>query len=125
MAPTFTEGRHDGEGLLSEAPGSRSREAITVVAGAGIIAPGSVLGKISASGKYKLSPDTGADGSQTAVAIALYGCDATSADQKIAAIVRDAEWNGNTLTYDATVNDSTKRTTKQTQLAAVGIIARN
>lgn len=125
MAPTFTEGRHHGEGLLSEASGSRSREAVTVASGSGIIAPGSVLGKITASGKYKLSTDTGADGGQTAVAIALYGCDATSADQKITAIVRDAEWNGNTLTYDATVNDNTKRTAKKTQLAAVGIIIRD
>jgi hypothetical protein len=122
---TFTEGRHPGEGLLSEAEGSRSREAITVASGSGIIAPGSVLGKLTSGGKYKLSTDTGADGGQTAVAIALYGCDATSADQKITAIVRDAEWNGNTLTYDATVNDGTKRTAKQTQLAAVGIIIRN
>lgn len=125
MAPTFTEGRHNGEGLLSEATGSRSREAITIASGSGIIAPGSVLGRITASGKYELSADTGADGAQVAVAIALYGCDATSADQKITAIVRDAEWNGNTLTYDATVNDNTKRTAKQTQLAAVGIIVRN
>lgn len=125
MPNLFNEGRHNGEGLLSELPGSQSREAITVVAGAGIIAPGSVLGRITASGKYQLSPATGADGSQTAVAVALYGCDATSADQKITAIVRGAEWNANTLTYDATVNSAPARATKQAQLAAVGIIARN
>lgn len=121
----FTEGRNSGEGLMSEATGSRSREAAVVASGAGIIAPGSVLGRITASGKYVLSPETGADGSQVAVAIAIYGCDATAADQEIAIIARDAEWNGNTLTYHSTVNDAAKIAAKQAQLAAVGIIARN
>ncbi len=121
----FTEGRHNGEGLMSEASGQRSREAAVVASGAGIIAPGSVLGRVTASGKYVLSPATGSDGSEVAVAIAIYGCDATSADQEIAIIARDAEWNGNTLTMHSTVNDAAKIAAKQAQLAAVGIIARN
>lgn len=125
MPTIFTEGRHPGEGLLSEAAGSRSRETVTIASGAGIIAPGSVLGRVTASGKYVLSPATGADGSQTGVAIALYGCDATSADRQIAVIARDAEWNGNTLTHHSSVDDATKRAAKATQLAAVGIIIRS
>lgn len=125
MPNLFNEGRHNGEGLLSEATGSRSRAAITVASGAGIVAAGAVLGLVTASGKYVLSPATGADGSQTAVAIALYGCDATSADQKITAIVRDAEFNGNAMTVHPTVNTAPLRTAKETQLAAVGIIVRN
>lgn len=122
--PVFNEGRYPGEFLLSEANGDRSRDTITIASGAGIVAPGSVLGKVTASGKYVLSPDTGADGSQTAVAVALYGCDATSSDQKIVAVTRDAEVNSNILTHAASVNDATKRGTKATQLAAVGIIVR-
>ncbi len=126
MPNLFTEGRHATEGLLYEGEREHSREAIVIASGAGVIAPGSVLGRVTASGKYVLSPHTGADGSQTAVAIALYGCDATSADQKIAAIVRGpAGWNGNTLTFAASVDDAAKRATKATQLAAVGIIVRN
>lgn len=120
----FTEGRQPGEFLLTEANGQRSRENITVASGAGIIAPGSILGIVTASGKYVLSPDTGADGSQTAVAVALYGCDATSADQQIVVVRRDAEINGKMLTHHATVNDATKRAAKATQLAAAGIIVR-
>lgn len=123
--PVLNEGRYPGEFLLSEANGERSRDAITVASGAGVVAAGAVLGRVTASGKYVLSPDTGADGSQTAVAVALYGCDATSADQKIAAILRDAEVNVNVLTYAASVNDATKRGTKATQLATVGIIVRS
>lgn len=121
----FTEGRHPGEFLMNELPGTQSREVVTVEAGAGIIAPGSVLGRKTTGGKYVLSPDTGSDGSQTAFAIALYGCDATSADQKITAIRRGSEVNGNQLTYHSTVNDANKRATKATQLAAVGILVRD
>ncbi len=128
---TFNEGRHTGEGLLSEATGSRSRESVTVASGAGIIAPGSVLGLYTSganAGKYALAPAAAADpdvGNQVAVAIALYGCDATSADQKIAVVTRDAEFNGNTLTFHSSVNDAAKIAAKATQLAARGVIVRN
>lgn len=125
MAPVFTEGRHPGEFLMNELPGTQSREVVTVASGAGIIAPGSVLGKLTSGGKYQLSPATGADGSETADAIALYGCDATSADQKITVIKRGSEVNGNMLTFHASVNDAAKRAAKATQLAALGIIVRN
>jgi hypothetical protein len=122
--PSTTEVMYPGEFLLSEANGERSRDTITVASGAGVIRPGAVLGRVTASGKFVLSPDTGADGSQTAIAVALYGCDATSADQKIAAMLRDCEVNSNMLSHAASVNDATKRGTKATQLAAVGIIVR-
>ena len=45
----LTEGRHPGEFLMTEANGQRSRENITIASGAGIIAPGTVLGRITAS----------------------------------------------------------------------------
>jgi hypothetical protein len=124
MPTLFNEGRHPGEFLLSEAAGTRSREVVTVAAGAGIIAPGSVLGLVTASQKCVLSPDTGADGSQTAHSIALYGCDATTADQKITVIRRDAEAMADMLVFAPSVNDAPKRAAKATQLAALGIIVR-
>lgn len=127
----FTEGKHPGDGLLSEATRSRSRDAITIVAGSGVISPMTVLGLITSganAGKYE--PSTNAAkvpdiGSQTAKAVNLYGGDATTADLEVAAIVRDAEVNGHALSFDASVNDATKRAAKATQLAAVGIIVRN
>lgn len=120
----FTEGRHPGEFLISEASGQRSRENITIASGAGVIAAGTVLGKVTASGKYIASAVGATDGSQTAVAIALYGCDATSADAKIAAIARDAEVNGTTLTYHADRDQAAEKAAANTNLAAVGIIVR-
>lgn len=127
MPDKFMEGRHATEGLLSEANFHRSRDNIVIASGAGVIAPGTVLGKVTASGKYIPSGNAvveGDEGAETGVAIALYGCDATSSDQSISAITRDAEWNGHTLTFDGSVDDATKRATKIAQLAAKGIIAR-
>jgi hypothetical protein len=124
------EGRHPGEFLLSEANGQRSREAITIAAGSGIIAPGAVLGCYTSganAGKYALAPATAADpdvGHHVAIAVALYGCDTTASDQTIAVIARDAEVNGAILSYASSVDDATKRAAKAAQLAAVGIIVR-
>lgn len=120
----LNEGRHPGEFLMSEANRQRSRGNITVASGAGIIAPGTVLGQITASGKYVASAVGAADGSETAVAVALYGCDATSADADIAAIVRDAEVNGSVLTYHADRDQAAEKAAANADLAAVGIIVR-
>lgn len=120
----LTESRHPGEFLMSEANGQRSRETITVASGAGVIAPGSVLGKITASGKYLVSAIGATDGSQTAAAVSLYGCDASTDDQKIAAIVCDAEVNGNILTFNADRDQPAERAAAIADLAAVGIIVR-
>lgn len=121
---TYTEGRHPGEGLLSEANFHRSRDKVTIVSGAGVLVPGTVLGKITASGKYKPATATGSDGGQTAAAVLLYPVDATSADVEVAAITRDAEWISSQLTYGATIDDDTKKAAARAQLAAVNIIAR-
>lgn len=120
----LNEGRHPGEFLMSEANRQRSRGNITVASGAGIIAPGTVLGKITASGKYVASAAGATDGSETAVAVALYGCDASSADAEIAAIVRDAEVNSSVLTYHADRDQAAEKVAANTALAAVGIIVR-
>ncbi|TVR06635.1 MAG: head decoration protein [Salinarimonadaceae bacterium] len=126
----FTEGRHPGEFLLTEATGSRSRDAIVIASGAGVLAPGTVLGRFTSganAGKFTASINAAADpdvGQQVAVALLLYGVDATSGDVAVAAITRDAEVNGNVLTYHTSVDDATKRAAKNAQLAAVGIIVR-
>jgi hypothetical protein len=124
---TYTEGRHATEGLLSEAEFGRSRDVVTVKSGSGVIKPGHVLGKITVGGKYAPSAAAevvGNEGAETALAIALYGCDATSADQQITVIARDAQWRVDTLSYDASVDTTNEKTAKATQLAAVGIIIR-
>lgn len=216
----LTEGRHAGEGILSEGPGHYSRENVVIASGSGVIAPMTVLGQIAmgaaavdgagntgngtlvmdettpilpgaqagvykvtftgltqftlfdpdgmslgefaiggteadavtvvselkfevtqgatafaigdeftitiaeGSGKYVPAPATAVDGSDVAVAVCIHGGDATSADLSVAALVRMAEVVGDTLTYDATVDDAGKIASKVADLAAAGIIAR-
>lgn len=52
---------------------------VTLITGQNVVR-GTVLGKITASGKYNKSLSAAADGSQTPVAIAAEDCDATAAD---------------------------------------------
>jgi len=84
-----------------------------------------VLGQITASAKYTLSPDTGADGSEVAGAVLLYAVDATDADATGIVIARGPTIISKAaLVFDATVNDAAKIATKHVQLAALGIIPR-
>ncbi|MDC7784774.1 head decoration protein [Rhodoplanes sp. TEM] len=119
------EGRHPGEFIINEADGTYCREAIVISSGAGKVEPGTVLGKITATGEYKPAAVGASDGSDKAAAINIYGVDATSADQKVAAIVRGpAEVNGNFLVFDASVDTAAEKATKLAELAAIGIIVR-
>lgn len=122
---TLTEKMKGAHFLTSEANGSQSRDNVVIASGAGVVLAGTVLGKLTSGGKYVPSPDTGADGSQTGVAVLLETVDATSADAAGAVISRNAEVNANQLIYPASVSDNTKKGAKNTQLAAVGIIARS
>jgi hypothetical protein len=111
--------------LLTELPGTLSRDVVTVLSGQGVIEAGTVLAKVTASGKYVKSVDAAADGSQTAIAILARRVDATSADVTDALVVaNDAEVKTLQLLFDASVSDGTKRTAKLTQLRAVNIKAR-
>lgn len=61
----FTEGRHAGEHVLSEANGSRSREQITINATAGKLAAGTVLGKRTTVNSGTAAADAGNTGNGT------------------------------------------------------------
>lgn len=65
------------------------------------------------------------DGSQTAVAITLYGVDATSADATVTVLARTAEVNGAELVRAASINTPTLVAAQNAQLAAVGIVVRD
>ena len=118
------EGKRPGAFLLSEATGQRARENITIASGAGIVAPGSVLGKVTATGKYLVSAVGATDGSQTPAAINIYGADASTTDAEVSAIVRDAEVNGNCLTYHADRDQPAEKAAANTALANLGVIVR-
>lgn len=124
---TLTEGRHAAEFVLSEANGNRSRENVTIYGGftgAATLAAGTVLGKLTSGGKYVTSPASGADGSQTAIAILMHRVDISDGDVEASIIARDAEVIGGSLTYESTVDTDNEIAAKATQLAAVGIIVR-
>lgn len=58
----------------------RVPKAVTILSGSGVVAKGTVLGKITASGKYKPYSNAANDGSETAKLIAAEEIDATSTD---------------------------------------------
>lgn len=112
----LTEARWTGEFLISEANGYRSREEVTIDASAGAMAAGTVLSKLTATGKYVAYDNVGTDGSEVAAAILYAAVHDSAADQKAVAFVRDCEVAEMRLTgIDAT---------GKTDLAAVGIIVR-
>ena len=114
-----------GDVLKYEVNPNFTRESVTLLAGADYPV-GAVLGRITASGKYTLSPDSGADGSEAAAAVLLYAVDATLGDAIGVVIVRGpAIVSKAALVFDATVDDAPKTATKHGQLAALGIIARD
>ena len=123
--PVLTQPPSTGDVLKYEVNPNYTRETVTLLMGLPYPV-GAVLGKITASAKYKLATSGGTDGAQTATAVLLYAVDATLADAvgivvaRGPSIVSRAE-----LAFDATVDDGAKITTKLGQLAAVGIIARD
>lgn len=78
---------------------------------------------VSGSGKYVAYNQDGADGTESAAGVLYANTDATDADQSAVAIVRDAEVNGNDLTWPADI-ESAEETAAIAQLAAIGIIVR-
>jgi len=119
---TLTETSHPGEFIVSEANGHRSRETVTIATGADL-KPCTVLGKVTASGKYVQFNQDGADGSENAAGI-LYGdALAASADAEAVAVVRDAEVRGSDLIWPDDI-DPAEQTAAEGELAALGIIIR-
>jgi len=123
--PILTEPRHAGEFILWEQGGHLSRDNIVIASGQGVVKAGTVLGKVTASGKYIISAPAAADGSQTPSALNIYQVDATSADQPDAAITREAEINGPTITYHSSINTGPLVVAANTALAATDIIVRS
>ena len=116
-----------GDLLKFELNPSYTREIVTLKAGTSYPL-GSVLGRITASGEYRLSPAAevvGDEGAETAIAVLLEAVDATdgAATGLIAArgpvVLAEAA-----LVFDASVDQSAERAAKITQLAALGIVAR-
>ncbi|NRP50600.1 hypothetical protein XMV201_002367 [Aliiroseovarius sp. xm-v-201] len=114
-----------GDVLKYELNPNFTRETVTLLAGANYPV-GAVLGRITASGKMKLSTATGTDGAQNAAAVLLYDVDATAADATGIVVLRGpAIVSKAALVFDASVDDAAKTLAKHAQLTTLGIIPRD
>lgn len=114
-----------GAFLKSEGTGHISRDTITIASGSGVVLAGTVLGKVTASGKHVPYNDDGTDdGSRTAAAILLADVDATNADTTAVGITRLAEVWTDRLIWGAGVTTNTEKTNGLADLAAKLVIAR-
>lgn len=116
MGKVYTEGKHSGEFMLSEGNGTISREEGVLAASAAKLAPGTLLGKVTASGKLVAYSNAAGDGSEQAIGILYHGADDVAVDQKVAYIARNAEVIGALLTG--------LDTPARSELAALGIVIR-
>ena len=122
MSPTL------GDLLKYELNGNFCRETVTLKSGTDY-ALGSVLGMITASGKYRLSPDAevvGDEGAETAVAILIEAVNATDGDQTGLIVARGpAIVSKAALVLDSSVDDEAKTAAKYAELSGAGIVPRD
>ncbi|HXF89601.1 MAG TPA: head decoration protein [Xanthobacteraceae bacterium] len=122
MAPTL------GDLLKYELNGNYNRETVTLKAGTNYPL-GAVLGRITATGKYRLSPAAqviGDEGAETAVAVLIEAVDATAADAAGLVIARGpAIVSKAALVFDTSVDQAAEKDAKHAQLATAGIVPRD
>ena len=100
------------------------RKEVTVnEAAAETYAVGTVLGKVTADGKYMIAVETAVDGSAVAAAIVIDDHSITAAtDTKIVVLVKGpAEVSKDALVLDATYDDDTKKGVVYASLEALNI----
>ena len=120
--PTLTEGRHAGGFLVWEAFRDYCREVVTI--DAGVLEPGTVLGKITVGGKYVAHDPDATDGSETAVAVLWGKADASAGDVPAVALIRGpAIVNRHDLVFAGTPSEP-EITAAHAALAAAGILVR-
>ena len=123
MCPILTEGRHTGEFLMSEQPGTQSRE--TGVITGGKFPSGTVLGQVTADSKYTEHDPNAGDGTENAVAILYSAVDATAADIEGVVIARGAEVAGYALTWVTGITQPQIDAATANLLSVSGINIRN
>ena len=120
MTTVFTETAHDGEFILSEASGSRSRDNGEVASGQDLAA-GTVVQYDGGSRLIAYTGDEFTNGEEDeACGVLIPAVDSTDGHVKAAFIARDAEVNLNLLTYPAA-----KEAVMIQSLKRIGIICRS
>lgn len=94
---TFTEGFKTGEFILSEGDDCISRDDVIIAAIAPALAAGTVLGKITATGKYVAYNDAATDGTGVAAGILYAAVVDKAVDQRAIAITRLTEVKASAL----------------------------
>jgi hypothetical protein len=121
---TLTEGKHAGGFLIWEVLRDYTRETVTLASGAGRLAPGTVLGKITTGGKYTVLAPGASNGSQNAAGILWGPADATDADAPGVVLVRGpAIINRHEIIWPEAATEA-QITSATTALAALGILLR-
>lgn len=126
MPTSFTEDNRLDDVLLWEGDARYSRDVVTLsFAGAATWKVGTVLGKITANGKFRISNDGGSDGTEVAVAVLAETVTASGAgDVKAVAIRRLAICKKLGLQWDASYDTQNKKDAAMVELEAVGILSR-
>ncbi len=117
-----------GDLLKYELNGNYCRETVTLRAGASYPL-GAVLGEVTATGKYILSPAAavaGDEGAEVARAVLLEAVDATGGDATGLILARGpAIVSKSALGFDASIGQPAEIAAKHAELAARGIVARD
>lgn len=120
LQSTSTEGTNAFEAILTY--DNISKDTVTLISGQNLAA-GTVLGLITASGKYTLHNNAASDGSEVAAAVLPVASDASGGDLSVVAITRLAEVKEDLLVWKAGISGANK-TAGLAALAAKFIIAR-
>lgn len=120
LKTTSQEGTNAFEVLLSRE--NISFDTVTLISGQNLAA-GTVMGKITASGKYTLHNNAASDGSEVAAAVLPVASDASGGDLAVVAITRLAEVKSDLLVWKSGISGANK-TAGLAALAGHYIIAR-
>jgi len=126
--PTLTSPPTQGDLLKYELNGNYCRETVTLRGGASYPL-GAVLGQVTATGKYILSPAAtvvGDEGAEVARAVLIEAVDATAGDTTGLVLARGpAIVSKSALGFDPSVDQPAEIAAKYAELASQGIVARD
>ena len=120
--PVQTEQNYLGDWLKFEEDNLYSREEVTVITGQNL-GTGTVIGKITASGKITQLAPGAADGSENAAGVLLLPVDAAAADQPGVVIARHAICSDKGLVWPGGITGP-QQDAAIDQLKALGILVR-
>lgn len=120
---TYTDTSGPGAAVLSEDDRGLSRDNVTIASGSGVVAPNTILGKVTATNEYTPWDPTADDGSETAAAMTIYGGDATDDAVIGPAIVRLAQLKEPEIVFPGTAT-APQVTAMKAALADAAILVR-